>query len=255
MIRSNELNRSTLIKEYVPPFKGKSAIYNEAILMSLFKKGPIKEWALSKEVANVISSDKDEHDVYSVLIRKNGRLEDLESKGYIQYDKSEKKYELTFKGFITLGLVKPTLREDILLDDKFQKIQAVQREDLGFKTPEQLFLSKKEQEEYIKFFNQIKFLLREFFWIILEPYIQNGRINLDIFRNEDLSSWYEDEINNLFFSPRKIQMYQISVRDLILKEISKNPKAKMALSKHRKILQKLMVELSKFYERQANSLK
>ena len=256
------LNQSNIdFKKYLDTFKHKQGPTNLKILKFLFNESPLTYVSIANKLTLEESKPGETRQEFyyrqkRMLSKAYRRCLNLKEKSLLETNDSEPDrtlYKLTFKGFITLGLVEPSLREDILLDDRFQKFRAVQREDLGFKTTEQLFLTKKEQEDYIEFFNQIKFLLREFYWILLEPHIQNGRINLDIIKNEDLSSWYEDELNTLFFAPRKLQMYQTPIRDLILKEMTESSNGEKVLYKHRKILQKLMEETAKFYKRQAIS--
>jgi len=84
-------------------FSGKGAKNNEQILRILFEKGQLTAWGLSKELA--LLDPKKPKDSYhkaqkiqSVLLRKNGRLEDLVNKEFIE--KKENTYLLTAtKGF------------------------------------------------------------------------------------------------------------------------------------------------------------
>lgn len=84
-------------------FTGRERVYNEFILKTLFvKPNPMKGWDIAKEVYHslvrnsVLPKRWKELDwysvtqkIYSVLIRKNGRLDDLRKKGYIGGRKAE----------------------------------------------------------------------------------------------------------------------------------------------------------------------
>ena len=110
-------------------FTGKGAKYNELIIKLLFERGYLSPWKLANEIALNDPTRKQKEDPYhkaqkiqSVLIRKNGRLEDLTKKGFIE--KTEKGYCLTFeKGFCSaLTLYKEIPKPAI---DDATKVQAI----------------------------------------------------------------------------------------------------------------------------------
>lgn len=109
-------------------FSGKGAKNNETILKLLFEKGCLSPWKLANEMALNDPERKLKEDPYhkaqkiqSVLIRENGRLDDLVEKGFIE--KTEKGYCLTFeKGFCSaLTLYKEIPKPAI---DEATKIEA-----------------------------------------------------------------------------------------------------------------------------------
>jgi hypothetical protein len=85
-------------------FDGKDAQNNEVILKALFENGYLSPWQIANEIATH-SKKKMNGDLYhrkqkinSILTRKNGRLQDLLRKEFIE--KTERDYCLTFnKGF------------------------------------------------------------------------------------------------------------------------------------------------------------
>ncbi|MEM3752763.1 MAG: hypothetical protein QXM65_07455 [Candidatus Bathyarchaeia archaeon] len=78
-------------------FEGKKADYNRKILKLLVEKEPLKAWDIAKQITKG-SMDKTQ-DVYSTLIRKNGRLDELIQKEYLTM-LPNKRYSPTFKGII-----------------------------------------------------------------------------------------------------------------------------------------------------------
>jgi hypothetical protein len=108
-------------------FTGKGAKNNELILKLLYEKGYLTPWKIANELA--LLDPKKPKDTYhkaqkiqSVLIRKNGRLEDLIKKDFIE--KTEKGCCLTFeKGFCSaLTLYKEIPKPAI---DEATKIEAI----------------------------------------------------------------------------------------------------------------------------------
>jgi len=86
-------------------FDGKKGTYNGLVLRVLFKSSYLTAYEIAKEIARIQRKPKENLrlktvDVYSVLVRENGRLAELEKKEYIQ--KIEKRYRLTLpKGIAT----------------------------------------------------------------------------------------------------------------------------------------------------------
>ena len=87
-------------------FEGKKAYYNRMILKVLIENKPMKAWSIAKEIAKkgIKKTEKtireSTQDIYSILIRKNGRLNELLEKKYIM--KSEGFYFPTLKGIIAV---------------------------------------------------------------------------------------------------------------------------------------------------------
>jgi hypothetical protein len=78
-------------------FEGRKAYYNRLILKILIEKEPLKAWDIAKQIAK--GSMEKTQDVYATLIRRNGRLNELLEKGYIQV-LSNKCYTPSLKGII-----------------------------------------------------------------------------------------------------------------------------------------------------------
>ena len=82
-------------------FTGKKAEYNRLILETLLEAEDLKlkEWELAKRIQTKTKPMGDWYShtqrIYSILIRKKGRLEDLSQKGYVNWKRNE--VELTFK--------------------------------------------------------------------------------------------------------------------------------------------------------------
>lgn len=94
-------------------FSGKSADYNLAILETVFQK-EATAWQIAGTLQKKINpSEKGEiryyraQKIYSVIQRKNGRLVDLKSKGYVK--EMNGKWRLAKKGLIALNIKKPEL--------------------------------------------------------------------------------------------------------------------------------------------------
>jgi len=96
-------------------FQGRSAPHNIAILQALWEQGDLTSWQLAKHVCRVHHSSIEltaaerklkEHDIYSLLIRKGGRLEELKQKGYIKAQNNQ--WTIGLKAYAVL-LLKPEL--------------------------------------------------------------------------------------------------------------------------------------------------
>jgi len=93
----------------IPIFEeGKEAYtaYNKAVINTLAVKGPMSAWQLAKHIESQIKTVKDTttstrlQKVYSSLVRKDGRLNDLQNKGYIEFDLQKQQWQLTPKGVL-----------------------------------------------------------------------------------------------------------------------------------------------------------
>ena len=92
---------SESIDSLIPIFKGKKRENNSLILELLLIHGLLKPWELAKKMSEKTS--RDVHDIYSIIIRKKGRLEELEYKKYIMnYDG---KWLLTDKGIYAILII------------------------------------------------------------------------------------------------------------------------------------------------------
>jgi hypothetical protein len=121
--------------EHIGIFKGREKDYNELILKTLLLKeiGNLPTaWQISKDVYEEknphlsleqkrIEGYRETQKIYSVFIRKNGRLNGLESKGYIQCIVENKKpvFAPTIKGTFATLIAYPDLIENISDTMKF----------------------------------------------------------------------------------------------------------------------------------------
>jgi hypothetical protein len=100
----------------IPIFEGKQAIYNKTILEALLIEGPMTTWQLAKKITPKIKTVKrtlsstETQKVYSVLIRKDGRLNDLKFKEYVIFDEENQKWEVAAKGLFAICIEKPQLK-------------------------------------------------------------------------------------------------------------------------------------------------
>jgi len=95
-------------------FTGKSALHNLGILKTLYKLKAATAWQIAKNLSNTPEMSKEALDyrarhLYSIIQRKEGRLADLENKGYIK--QQEGLWEPTLKGSIALGIKNPEILE------------------------------------------------------------------------------------------------------------------------------------------------
>jgi hypothetical protein len=101
-------------------FEGKKGNYNKFVLKVLYKNGYLTAYHIAKEVARFQVKPKENLNmktlnVQSVLIRSNGRIEELEKKEYIQ--NTEKGYRLTFPKGIATALISYQTIEDSGIDE------------------------------------------------------------------------------------------------------------------------------------------
>lgn len=123
-------------------FTGREKVYNKFVLKTLFEKpNPMKGWDIAKEVYNCLTENNSlpkrwkglhwysiTQKIYSVLIRKNGRLGDLRKKGYVGGIKEGNStvWYLTAKGAIaTLILDKKLIGEVSELAKNHDHIQSL----------------------------------------------------------------------------------------------------------------------------------
>jgi len=99
-------------------FKGKKASHNAAILEVLLKYGPLKNWDIAKRIYENNRTTGNPHigyaktqGIYSVIIRKKGRLDELNKKDYIM--KNDSKWELCFPKGLSILVYKPGLISDV----------------------------------------------------------------------------------------------------------------------------------------------
>jgi len=133
-------------------FRGKRAKYNLAILETLLEH-PCTSWQIAKAITKRQHSSKSKEfihyrsqEIYSVIQRKKGRLEELFNKGYIERD--GKVWSLTPKGFVALMLANPDLiaqRTQSLKSRVLEKILSI-----PIKLPFGIQIDKKSTREGLK---------------------------------------------------------------------------------------------------------
>ena len=106
--------------------KGRTATYNRLILQVLTTTGGLETYQLVEKLKEIMSSTDIQETklekryrvqkIYSVIQRKNGRLNDLKSKGYIKEENG--KWDITKKGLIAVSIDKPELVNKILQSNK-----------------------------------------------------------------------------------------------------------------------------------------
>ena len=113
-------------------FSSKSAEYNQAILETLLPK-EATAWQIAKTiqkkrnpVMNKEATIYRTQNIYSVIQRKKGRLNDLKNKGYIK--ERDKKWSLTKKGLVALYAKKPDLVTNKLEAEKHTLLEQFKKE-------------------------------------------------------------------------------------------------------------------------------
>jgi len=114
-------------------FTNKSKAYNQAILETLYTLQAATTWQIAKTLqkklrptSNTKAATQLAHDIFSVIQRKNGRLEDLERKGYVVSNQGL--WMLTLKGSIAIGI------KNLGLVDLELKADMINRWELTIKT-------------------------------------------------------------------------------------------------------------------------
>jgi len=153
-------------------FEGKKACYNRKILKLLVEKQPLKAWDIAKHIAKGEMSRT--QDIYAVLIRKNGRLNELLEKQYIKM-LPDKCYIPTFKGIIAYASSEKNPRiskayKEILSSAISQLPEQLTVPLFGFKVATDFY---KEQIEKVKFTEEeliqlAKFIEESLPWIDLD---------------------------------------------------------------------------------------
>jgi len=97
-------------------FTDKSKQYNLAILEALYERGTATTWQIAKTLQHQLKFTQNKQaatyrtqNIYGVIQRKGGRLQDLEEKGYILCN--EGLWSIHIKGRIALGIQRPDLLE------------------------------------------------------------------------------------------------------------------------------------------------
>ena len=109
---NTETTTKTLVSSYIGIFNGKSAIFNLAILETLFSD-ELTTWQIAKNLQKTLKPKKQMEigsrirHIYSDIQRKTGRLNDLKAKGYLKEE--NKIWSLTYKAYIALYAKKPEL--------------------------------------------------------------------------------------------------------------------------------------------------
>lgn len=170
--------------ERIGIFQGRSGQYNKAILEvlaeALIDGEMLKEWELAKRIQKMIGSENnwyaEAQRIYSVLIRKNGRLNDLREKWYVDFEtKTEEEtgrkvryWHPTVKGLVAALLLRPDLI------DKVPKSPVWESKEL------QLGL-KKRIRKLSKFTKKKHYPIRASY----KPLIKLGLQFMDYFRDEE----------------------------------------------------------------------
>jgi hypothetical protein len=185
-------------------FRGRSATYNIAILETLTKEGELTSWQLAKKIreANYPNLEPDTakirtQRIYSALIRRNGRLDDLKEKEYIALE--GKKWTPQFKALAIL-ILKPELAHQIHPDfkpTKSMKIQSNLKAKLPFGI--KVKIDKKQLQTWVNKFSK-KLLQPETYktmakWI--EELVETG-IDLDRIKDNDFAFLLIERMRNYF---------------------------------------------------------
>lgn len=170
-------------------FRGKKAKYNKLILRALYDKGYLKAWDIAKEVVMNDPERKVERKkrywyqdtlkVYSVFVRKGGRLEELLSKEFIET--MDKRYRLTFNKGICSAL---TLYENIR-EPAIDELSLISRTFPEFK---QMFeiISRLYPETGVE---RYKIMLR-----VTERLLEKG-LSFDRITNRQFNEFFNSEMN------------------------------------------------------------
>jgi len=225
-------NKNESIMDLIPIFKGKKGLYNRLILEILAEAGePLKPWEIAKRIYE--KSLKKATDwyhgtqkIYGTIIRKGGRLEELNKKDYIRF--REGKWDLTGKGLIAVLLANPNLKSKVKVETRriFQMMfQLLPKENemiadipiqvgiFGIKLKTSVAKLRKLFETAINLITEngeylIEFLIRE-----TEGLIRNG-LDLDRINTQDLTSMLC--IKRLLFTDEQfIQLLQRAINHTV----------------------------------------
>lgn len=122
---------------YVGIFNGKEAKYDLGILETLLHENNVTAYEIAKNLQKRLKPTNNREigsrrtqNIYSVIQRKNGRLNDLKNKGYVSLHLD--KWNITLKGWIALNIEKPDLvrnevkaQTNVLLESFRKKISSI----------------------------------------------------------------------------------------------------------------------------------
>jgi len=172
-------------------------IYNRLVLEILFREGELGAWELAKKISEkgwqIKTLKKTESStitqkIYSVLIRKEGRLPDLTTKQYIKLNERIK-YELGIKGLAAILIKEPGIASQMS----------------SYYTSEQVFLNKQDLSfsPFSIFTEDVKALEDVMKRIYTNPRFYSffaEHVKAMIIRGTNLDSISEDNLMNMVFS-------------------------------------------------------
>jgi len=239
-------------------WKGKEKYNNLGIILILFNK-PMITYGNITEL--LLSRDKkwQEYDKRTQFYERRHkettiyrRCQDLVSKDYLvaigEPAQKKVKYDLTFKGLITLGSMIPNLRGNIASDQRIQNFSVkVDPEGMtyGFFT---YFTSQLSKEEF-DLLNETAYKLfskgQEIVYGLIEIGIKKGEINLDSVSSDWLGQWILEKMITIFYSIKRRLRTQISpeIIELIEKNQSELEEIKSAGKIFDKAIKKIIREL------------
>jgi len=119
MVMSRKVNQKSNML-HIGIFEEKKPGYNKLILETLLTEGDLNTWGIARHICQIRNPNVipeilyyRSQKIYAVIQRKKGRVEDLQSKGYITYtlDKDNGKWSLTFKGRMAILCLRPELNK------------------------------------------------------------------------------------------------------------------------------------------------
>jgi len=176
-------------------FEGRKGTYNMAILEVLLRYGPLTNWEISKKLCQLVKEAPgpdfyQSQKIFSVIARKQGRLEELDQKEYIV--SQDGKWELCFPKGLAILIKKPEIGPDMNVyylrkpPFNFPKFKQVKKLKLPFGL--KLQVDPKQLESAINNFMASLNIrkVHSFMARRLHDLIQEG-IDLDRIRNENLA--------------------------------------------------------------------
>lgn len=181
-------------------FQGKKGKYNKLIFQALHEEGYLSAWQIAKYISKKDSERRkrnwyhETQKVYSVLIRKNGRLEELVNKEYVK--KTPRGYRTTYPKGYCLAL---TLFQDVRIPkiDVFDINLLLQGVKAQYPTDDvDTYASLKEMLEiYAELYPKeegYKLLAKATLGML------GLGLNLDAVGNEDFNRFLETHLENMF---------------------------------------------------------
>lgn len=172
------------MKSVIGIFQGKQKTNNKFLLETLYEKGPLTAWELTREYTKNQEYGGGRHSLHAIF---NKRLRGLKKKGYL--NKSGKKWVLHFKGTIAILLIQS---EPKMWNKKWTEIfenyvHPIQKSNKKYTIAE----NGKNIFEITDYAKRTPNELRTFDnWIVLSERIKNimvkGFINLDVIKNRTL---------------------------------------------------------------------